>query len=329
LSQYGSLFGDERRETLLGQAVHAWFANGGGRCVVVRVEDLGALADGLSALETADDVTIVAAPDVAGQSGPGGLDVLRAGYFALAAHCERMLNRLAILDPPPELDPQGILEWSRSTGLDTRLAALYYPWIGVLGPDGRSVSIPPSGHIAGTWARNDDERGVWTPPANLPLQGVVCVAQPLTREHEFVLGQAGINTIRSQTERGIRVWGARTLSSSPTARSIATVRLTATLGTFVPKVTAWAAFEPPGPRTWKRLRSAVEAVLEPLWRRGAFAGDTAADAFYIRADEEVNPPELAAAGRIRVEFGFAATTPGEFVQMSVEQPSGDVAIYES
>ena len=220
-----------------------------------------------------------------------------------------------------------MLDWTRLIEAHSALAAVYYPWLRVVGPNGRGVLVPPSGHVAGTRARNDRERGVWAPPANLPLQGVAGLERTLLRDQAFVLQRAAVNTIRSEQGRGIRVSGARTLSSRPADQPIATVRLTAALGTFVRQVTGWAAFERPAPRTWNRLRSGVEAVLEPLWRRGAFAGRAPADAFDVRCDEDVNVPELVDVGRIRVEFGFAPTRPGGFVHMSVEQPSGDVGVY--
>ena len=324
-SQFEALFGDGAPASPLGHAVHGWFLNGGEDCVVVRIEALDGLADGLIALEAADPVTIVAAPDIAVQT--NDLETLRCRQLALVNHCERMHGRLAILDPPPGFGPQQMLNWVHSTEAHTRLAAVYYPWLRVAGPDGRGVPVPPSGHVAGTWARNDRERGVWAPPANLALQGVAGLERTLLRDQAFVLQRAAVNTIRSELGRGIRVWGARTLSSRPADQPIATVRLTAALGALVRQVTGWAAFERPAPRTWNRLRSGVEAALEPLWRRGAFAGGTPADAFYVRCDEEVNVPELSDAGRIRVEFGFAPTRPGEFVQMYVEQPSGDIGVY--
>jgi phage tail sheath protein FI len=94
------------------------------------------------------------------------------------------------------------------------------------------------------------------------------------------------------------------------------------------RVTSWAASERSSLRTWNRLKSGVEAALEGLWRQGAFIGQTAADAFYVKCDAEVNPLELAEQGRIRVDFGFALKVPADYIRMTVEQPSGDIAVYE-
>lgn len=339
-SQFERTFGGFHPRCRLAHSVQGWFANGGEECFVVRVGDqdgavdpndiIGTGSRGLAGLERAEGITLVAVPDIVGLYSRGvfGLEEVRSLQLALIAHCELAGNRLAILDPLPELTAQQACEWARAAGWDSRAAALYYPWIRVLDPAAeRFASIPPSGHVAGTWARNDKERGVWVAPANLSLRGVVDVQQQVTNEESLALERAGINSIRSRGGRGIRVWGARTLSAQPSGTDIATVRLVGSLGAFMGEVTSWAAFESSNPRTWNRLRSGVEAVLESLWRKGAFVGEAADEAFYVTCDEELNVPELVAAGRIRVEFGFAAKAPGDFIRIAVEQPSGDVTVY--
>ena len=177
------------------------------------------------------------------------------------------------------------------------------------------------------WARNDEENGVWAAPANQMLRGALDLQYGVTNEESLVLQRANVNAIRPVGGQGIRVWGSRTLSSDPAYADIATMRMIWTVGTFVRDVTSWAAFERSNPWTWNRLRSSVEAALEALWRRTAFAGRTAAEAFFVNCDGEVNVPELAAAGRTRIEFGFALKFPGEFTRMAVEQPSGDIQLF--
>jgi Phage tail sheath protein subtilisin-like domain/TIR domain len=340
--QFIHLFGGFQPGCLLPHSVYGWFANGGGPCYVVRVSpphderptvvDFVDTDGGLAALESVEEVTIVAAPDVAGLADDRGHPLLQHAELALIDHCERMGNRLAILDPPPGLNPYEIVEWRRNVAeFDTMHAALYYPWVKVFDPDtDRMIWIPPSGHVAGSWAGSDREKGVWAAPANRPLAGVLDVAGRLpNREWDLLRDKGeGINVIRALPTAGIRAWGARTLSSSrPQFADISTVRLTLSLISLIRGATSWAAFERSTPRVWERLQRGVEAVLQNAWRQGAMVGETASEAFVVRCDEDVNPLELAAEGRIRVEFGFAPKVPGEFVRMRVEQPSGHHAIY--
>jgi hypothetical protein len=338
--QFRHIFGDIQPGLFLAHAVYGWFENGGEECFVVRVGDgeRASNADfagdaeertGLAGLERAE-ISIVAAPDIVGlhERGVYGWDEVRDAQAALVAHAERS-SRLAVLDTLPGLGPREAVEWVREVaGWDSLAAAVYYPWLSVFDPGAsRHIFVPPSGHVAGTWARNDKERGVWAAPANLPLLGALDLQQHVTDDERRVLEGARINVIVARGGQGIRVWGARTLSSSPAYAEIATARTVSAIGDFVRRVTSWAAFERSDVRTWNRLQTGVEVGLDALWRKGAFAGETAAQAFYVRADAEVNVPELAAAGRIGVEFGFALSIPREFVRMSVEQPSGDVALY--
>lgn len=338
--QFVHTFGDFKSGCLLPHSVYGWFTNGGGPCYVVRVapqhEKRPTVVDfvesdgGLAALESVQEITIVAAPDIAGLPDDPGHPLLMAGEQALVAHCEGMGNRLAILDPPPGLGPYQIVEWRRNVArFDTKHAALYYPWIKVFDPDtGHMIWIPPSGHVAGSWAGTDREKGVWAAPANRPLAGVLVLAGRLTSAEWDLLqrGGKGINAIQA-LPNGIRVWGARTLSSERQFADISTVRLMLSLISLIRGATSWAAFERSTPRIWERLQRGVEAVLQNAWRQGAMAGETASEAFFVRCDEEVNVQELAASGRIRVELGIAPKVPGEFVRMSVEQPSGHHAIY--
>ena len=334
-------FGGFSPGLFLAHSVHGWFINGGGRCFVARVGDDQGNADvndyrgeessGIIGLERVDEVTIVATPDIVGLYGRGkyGLDEVRELQLSLIVHCEKMGNRMAVLDPLPDLNPQQVYEWANSRDWDTKMAALYYPWLRVLDPAGTQpfVNVPPSGHIAGMWAHNDQENGVWAAPANQTLSGALALQYGVTNEESLVLQRANVNAIRPVGGQGIRVWGSRTLSSDPAYADIATMRMIWTVGTFVRDVTSWAAFERSNPWTWNRLRSSVEAALEALWRRTAFAGRTTAEAFFVNCDGEVNVPELAAAGRTRVEFGFALKFPGEFTRMAVEQPSGDIQLF--
>ena len=336
-SQFEYVFGGYEPGRYLAHAAYGWFHNGGSECYVVRVGDDSAMEDlvgnerGLRTLERVEEVTIVAAPDVVGlyQHGSFGMEQVLAAQYGLIAHCEWIGNRLAILDPLPGLNAQQMAEFTRDAAKwDSPWAALYYPWVQVYDPDsGRMISVPPCGHIAGAWAQNDRDRGTWSPPANLTLQGVVNVSEPLTRDEVFLLQKERVNLVRGMPGQGIRVWGSRTLTISSRFTDIGTARMIGALGVYVGEATSWAAFERSNVRTWNRLQTSVEIVLESLWRQGAFAGGTAAEAFYVKCDEKVNVHELAAAGKIHVEFGFALTVPGNFIRMRIEQPGGDVTLY--
>ena len=340
-TQFSSTFGGPVPDSVLSHCVKGWFANGGESCWIVRVrqEDapnpspdafVGDGRSGLASLESIEDVTIVAAPDVVGLYGSGkyALEDVTAVQLGLIAHCEHMGTRVALLDPLPALTPQQVLAWRQDVvQFSSWRAALYYPWVRVMDPDaGRVISVPPSGHVAGMWAGNDVGDGVWTQPANRPLTGVLDLEARVRRDEREALNRTGINVLIG-TERGILAWGARTLSDEPLLSDLATVRLVGSMTALIRRATSWAGFERSNKGTWRRLGATVESVLQTLWQQGALIGENQDDAFFVNCDGEVNPPDLAAAGRIRVEFGFATKAPREFVRMSMEQPNGDWAIY--
>lgn len=140
---------------------------------------------GLGGLEAVDDITMIAVPDLMGAYERGLLDLesVVAVQQALIGHCELMGDRVAILDPPPGLTPQQIRAWRTDrANFDSKYATLYYPWISVADPaSGRATLVPPSGHIAGIWARNDDSRGVHKAPANEVVRGAVALQTQLTK----------------------------------------------------------------------------------------------------------------------------------------------------
>jgi uncharacterized protein len=321
--QYRYTFGDFQPGCFLAHAVYGWFQNGGAECWVVRVGGEGAtistpdLRDGFRSLEAVESVTILAGPDLVGEV---------EAQAEMVAHCERM-GCLAILDLP-QLSVPNVIEFVKEIGRwDSLNAVLYYPWVTVMDPTrGLLISVPPSGHVAGCWARNDRERGVWNAPANLVPAGVVDVSEVLTQSLvSYYLQPAGINVIRP-TNPGIKVWGSRTTAQSSRYSDIGAARLICALQRFIVKATSWAAFQPSNVRTWHRLETNVRVILESLWKKGAFAGGSAEEAFYVACDADVNPHELSAAGKIRIEFGIRHGSLADFVRMWVEQPTGDSAL---
>ncbi len=174
---------------------------------------------GFGGLEAVEEITMLSVPDLmaAYQQRLIDLEGVQAVQLAMISHCELMGDRLAILDPPPGLNAQQIKEWRvDKVGYDSKHAALYWPWFKVFDPaTGQNVFVPPSGHMAGIWARSDATRGVHKAPANEVVRGAIQLETNITRSEHDLLNPNGINAIRSFPGRGIRVWGARTLSSRP------------------------------------------------------------------------------------------------------------------
>ena len=330
--------------THLAQAVYGFYLNGGRSCYVVNVGKDGALVGdarerrGLDVLKAVDDIAIVAAP---GYTDP-------QSYEALLAHCEGMKDRVAILDTAEQVANINLLTQVASAraprksksgegesgssapevaGLRPRQSdggygSIYYPWIttsDVFKPK-ELVNVPPSGHLAGIYARTDGTRGVHKAPANEAVRGAVNVAYAVTQEEQERLNPNGINCIRFFPNEGIRVWGARTLAASASEwRYINVRRLFNMVETSIARNTRWVVFEPNDVSLWKNIRRDVSAFLTLLWRQGALMGQTPDEAFFVKADEETNPPEEIDAGRVNIVIGIAPVKPAEFVIFRIGQ----------
>jgi phage tail sheath protein FI len=222
--------------------------------------------------------------------------------------------------------PQEIKEWRNTVNYDSTRAALYYPWIEVAdltGKNGRTRHVPPSGYVAGVYARTDATRGVHKAPANEIVRGCLGLEVQVTKGEHDLLNPIGVNVIRSFPGRGIRIWGARTLSSDPSWRYIPVRRLFNMIEESIEKGTQWVVFEPNDPFLWGRVRRDVNAFLTMVWRSGALFGLTPEQAFYVKCDEETNPPEARDLGQLAVEIGISPVKPAEFVIFRVSQWSGD------
>jgi phage tail sheath protein FI len=210
-----------------------------------------------------------------------------------------------------------------AAGYDSKMAALYYPWIEVMDPlTRRPMTIPPSGHIAGVWARVDQQRGVHKAPANEVIMGANGLAFQVTHAEQGSLNKNGLNCIRAFPGRGIRIWGARTLSSDPEWRYINVRRLFNFVSESIITGTQWSVFEPNDPFLWTSLSISVSNFLRNVWRSGALFGSTPAEAFYVKCDAETNPPEVVEAGRVVCEIGIAPVKPAEFVVFRLSQFTG-------
>jgi phage tail sheath protein FI len=285
---------------------------------------------GFGGLEAVDEVTMVAVPDLMGAYQRGAIDLesVKAVQTAMINHCELMGNRIAILDPPPGLSPQQVKEWrTDQAGYDSRYAALYYPWVKIFDPvSGVNRFVPPSGHIGGIWARNDNSRGVHKAPANEVIRGAVALETQLTRPEQELLNPLGVNCIRAFPGRGILVWGARTLSSDPAWRYLNVRRLFNYLEESILAGTQWVVFEPNDDALWARIRRTISAFLVMEWRRGALFGLTPDEAFFVKCDRETNPAESIDAGQVVCQIGIAPVKPAEFVIFQLAQISGGTSL---
>jgi len=284
---------------------------------------------GIEGLEAVDEITIVCAPDLmsAYRKALVGDDALLGLQKAMLTHCENMQDRVAILDAPPDLDPQEMLEWRNKTMIDSSYGALYYPWIKVLDPldptGKKLLSIPPSGHMAGIWARTDSERGVHKAPANEVVRGAVDVAASITHGEQGLLNPKGVNCIRPFGTRGIRVWGARTLSSDAAWKYVNVRRFFNYIEESIQQGTQWVVFEPNDFGLWQRIKRDITSFLLRSYRDGALFGATQDQAFYVKCDEETNPPDVIDAGMVVIEIGMCPVKPAEFVVFRVTQlPTG-------
>lgn len=334
--------GESKSTTPLARAVYGFFDNGGGRCYVVNVapgEPLsgsGTRRTGLQLLEAIDEVAIVAAP---GYTDP-------VSYEDVLKHCELMGDRVAILDSVSQFnDAQQLTQVAspprgsrskkagseESTTAETTspplrprqsdYGAFYAPWLVVRDPlTGQLEETPPSGHVAGVWARTDNLRGVHKAPANEPVRGAVDLTYRITKVEQDLLNPAGVNCIRYFPAEGIRIWGARTLAAEASEwRYLNVRRLFNMLKESIANGTRWIVFEPNDALLWRSIRRDVSAFLTRVWRDGALYGRTPQEAFFVKCDEETNPTDVRDAGQVVTLIGVAPVKPAEFVVFKLSQ----------
>jgi phage tail sheath protein FI len=285
---------------------------------------------GMGGLAAVDEITMVCMPDIMTLSGNGGDVSVRDLQGKMIAHAENAGDRMAILDAPPDMLPQDVLEWRMNTaGYDSKFAALYYPWLEVMNPlTNQPMLVPPSGHVAGVWCRTDSTRGVHKAPANEVTLGVNGLGFQVTHAEQGGLNKVGINCIRAFPGRGIRIWGARTLSSDPEWRYINVRRLFNYIAESIMEGTQWSVFEPNDERLWMQLRIAASNFLMRTWREGALFGSTPEQAFFVKCDSETNPPDVIEAGQVICEIGIAPVKPAEFVVFRLSQYSAGASEIE-
>ena len=211
----------------------------------------------------------------------------------------------------------------------SQYAAIYHPWIVVTDRvTGRPVEVPPCGAVAGIYAKTDGLRGVHKAPAGLATAKVTvaqALAETISKGGYDQLYPAGINAVRSIADVGFHVWGARTISPDPEWRYINVRRLFIFLEQSILRATNWTTFEPNDRTLWKTLEGVVSAFLRIQWLEGKLVGDTEQQAFFVKCDEETNPPEIVDAGQVITLIGAAPTKPAEFVIFRIQQLAGQTA----
>jgi hypothetical protein len=360
-AQYARIFGDFSHSTFLAHAVYGFFNNGGTKAFICNVspktvtpeqaqkEQEKKDQEAKKAAEAGKPAPAAAAPAAPAPSnpalfigkdeGPGrrtGLNVFNdiseinlvmapgqsdpAIQDAVISHCENNKYRFAILDAAEELGKDGIAKMPKPR--DSQYAAYYFPWIQVYDPEKGNIFVPPSGHMAGIYARSDSERGVHKAPANEIVRGALGLRYNITRPEQDFLNPRGINCIRNMGDRGIRVWGARTISSDPSWRYINVRRLFLMIEQSIEIGTQWVVFEPNDQNLWKRVSRDLTAFLLRIYNSGALMGKTPEEAFYVKCDSETNPPEVVDAGQMVCEIGIAPVKPAEFVIFRIGQMAG-------
>lgn len=320
----------------LTHAVSGFFKNGGTRCWVVWITDPGMIRNrALKEFESIDEIAIIAAP---GQDAKGDVGL------ALVEHCENMEDRFAILDCPHIVGTDTSAELNLLTYGDpatvlpqrNRNAAYYFPYLEVIDPakqlqdkdpargvelkDRGKVYVAPSGHVAGVYARVDEQRGVHKAPGNEAILGTRDVKYYIGKAKQELLNPQGVNCIRT-INGNIRIWGARTLGGDSNGewKYINVRRLFLFLKESIDEGTQWVVFEPNDMALWGKIRRNISNFLTNVWRSGALFGATPQEAFYVKCDEETNPASVRDEGKVVTEIGVAIVRPAEFVIFRITQ----------
>ena len=333
----------------------------------VAIDDkvLTSFSNVLDPLRNLEEITILIFPDLMllPKESNESKESVAGVQQRLIEHCSSMKNRIAILDTPDvdlskspvkddswykklkgDLVTQGSAD-SATPKLNHSYGAVYYPWIKVpagntrvvssastpdtSGNNSEPVSVPPSGHVAGIFARVDLDRGVHRAPANENVVGAVGTSQRVTRDAQANLNPLGVNCIRTFPGQGILVWGSRTLSEAEAWRYVNVRRLFCNIQDSIQRSTRWVVFEPNNSVLWAAIRRDLEAYLTTRWREGALFGKSPEQAFFVKCDEETNPKELREKGFCTVEVGLAAVRPAEFLIIRIGQWEGGTVVKET
>jgi phage tail sheath protein FI len=281
---------------------------------------------GIQALSDIEDISIVAAPGITSANVQG----------ALIAHCETLRYRFAILDPAPKSGnkPPDLHDiQNQRDQFDTKYAAIYYPRVQIYDPSkDLQVIAPPSGHMAGIYARVDDQRGVFKAPANEVIAGITDYETLVNKADQEVLNPEpkNINVLRDfrKNGNGLRVYGARVITSDTNWKYINIRRLFIFLERSIEIGTQWAVFEPNDYRLWAKVTQSISGFLTRCWRDGALMGKTVEEAFFVKCDSTTMTHDDIENGRLICVVGVAPVYPAEFVIIRIGQWDGGSAVQE-
>ena len=317
----------------LPHAVEGFFQNGGKRVYINRVAATdGMISDetiigkdsaepnqrtGLWAFKGVDEIKILAIPNGTNQKIQN----------AMIKHCENLKNCFAVLDPKKCATLDEIR--NQRSLYNSAYAALYYPWIKIRHPDTEEIlSIPPSGHICGIYARTDLQRGVHKAPANEVIEGVLGPEQQIPKAQQDMLNPFGVNCLQEFSGRGFRVWGARTTSNDSLWKYINLRRLFLYLEESIEKGTQWVVFEPNNQKLWAKVNQTISQFLTSVWKDGALMGTTQEQAFFVKCDRNTMTQDDIDNGRLIMLIGVAPVKPAEFVVFRIGQWQGGSKVTE-
>jgi uncharacterized protein len=287
---------------------------------------------GLQSLRSVEDVSLVAIP------GRVSADLQQE----VITHCESMYYRFAVLDALPGTESTGAgltdVQTQRQQ-FDTKYAALYYPWLRVPDPFSAlissppDISIPPSGHLLGVYARTDVTRGVHKAPANEVINGITGFQRSITQGEQDILNPypSNINVLRDFRNqfRGLRSWGGRVITSDSEWKYVNVRRLFIFVERSLELGLQWVVFEPNDENLWAQVNRTVSNFLTTVWRSGALMGLTAEQAFFVRCDRTTMTQDDIDNGRLILVIGIAPTMPAEFVIIRIGQWQGGSAVEET
>lgn len=285
---------------------------------------------GIAGLVIAEDVSVLVCPDLitmaTGEDEEGrptvDLGTYKSLQVTLVNHCEMMGDRMALLDAPPGMRPKQVETWRSDEAMyDSEAACLYYPWVDTWDQsydDADSVSIPPSGHIAGIWAKMSRERGMWRAAANQRILGITRTTRSLDGGELFLLRSGGINPLRDLGDGDVRPWGTKTLSSNPARQTIEVERLVQAVSRAVTRGLAWTEFAPNSTRTRAVVSRQLEAFLDRLWQAGALAGKQRLEAFSVECNDENNRD----GGSLVADIAISVFGPSRFLRLRFQADRG-------
>jgi hypothetical protein len=289
-------------------------ANGSNALAALSIDDFVGIdggsgnRTGIQALEDIEEISLVAAPGIWSST----------VNSALIQQCEQLRYRFAVIDARDGLSIQGIRDFRDA--IDTKYAALYYPWIEVRDPSvHRNVVVAPSLHMIGLYARVDVNRGVHKAPANEVIGAITRIAQDVNQREQDMLNPKGINALRFFPGRGNRVWGARTLSSDSSWKYINVRRIFIYVEASIDRGTQWVVFEPNDEPLWARVRATITNFLTTTWRSGMLQGATPDEAFFVKVDRSTMTQDDIDNGRLICLIGIAPVKPAEFVIFRIQQ----------